>query len=105
MPARKLPSREGFGIGSNTMQFTNSLTGTAKPDPQVGIWLRGQLPRRRTIRGDGPLHRVQVQLSGRFHWRPKAGAGHGHLWTAWIGVRAVVVIAQAVESDVAELHA
>jgi hypothetical protein len=69
-----------------------SLTGIAKPDPQVGIWLRGQLPRRRTIRGDGPLHRVQVRLTGRLHWRPKAGAGHGSLWPAWIGVRMVEII-------------
>jgi len=83
----------------------NSLTGTAQPDPQIGIWLRGQLPRRGTIRGDGPLHRVQVRLSGRFHWRPKARAGHGSLWPAWIDVRAVVIITPAVESKAPEHEA
>jgi hypothetical protein len=67
----------------------DQLPAVATPDPKGGIWLSGQLPERRTTRGDGPLHRKLVRLTGKFHWQPKRGAGHFGRWPAWLGVVAV----------------
>ena len=71
----------------------DSLTATAEPDPRFGIWLSGQLPTRSNSRGDGPLHRQSVRLTGKFHWQPKTGAGHFGLWPAKLGVKTVEHIA------------
>ena len=65
----------------------DSLTATTDPNPKDGIWLRGQLPNRRASRGDGPLHRQSVRLTGKFHWQPKKGAGHGILGATTTDVR------------------
>lgn len=70
----------------------DSLTTAATPDPKRGIWLSGQLPNRRTGRGDGPLHGQSVRITGKFHWQPKKGAGHFGLWPAWLGVRSVEIV-------------
>jgi hypothetical protein len=71
------------------------LAATNHPDTKAGIWLRGNLPQRRTTRGDGPLHRAHVQVTGKFHWQPKSGAGHFNSWPAWIGVRSVERLAES----------
>jgi hypothetical protein len=67
----------------------HSLPESTDPDPKTGVWLSGQLPRRLTSRGNGPLHRQFVQLTGKFHWQPNHGAGHFGLWPAWLGVKTV----------------
>ena len=67
----------------------DSLPSLGHPEPSAGVWLAGQLPARRTARGDSPLHGQRVIVAGRFHWQPNSGAGHFSLWPAWIGVRRV----------------
>jgi hypothetical protein len=46
------------------------------PDHDVGISLSNLTMRRHNLREGGPLHRMRVRVTGKFHWRPKSGAGH-----------------------------
>jgi hypothetical protein len=64
----------------------DALPDAGAPNPKDGIWLTGSLPKRLTIRGDGPLHRQFVALTGKFHPAPKRGQGHFNHWPASLGV-------------------
>ncbi len=71
-----------------------SAAAAITPSSSHGIQIRGTLPERKTIRGDGPLHGLRVKLTGKFHWQPRS-----LLWPAWIGVKSHEVIDQIAEPD------
>jgi hypothetical protein len=66
-----------------------------------GVWMSGALPRRKFVRGDGPLHGLRVKLHGKFHWQPRSGAGPMSLFPAWIGVRTLEVLSPSAEPSAA----
>jgi hypothetical protein len=69
-----------------------SMNDASKRITKKAVWLSGGMPKRNTARGKGSLDGALVRIRGKFHWQPNRGAGHGGLFSAWIGVQNIELI-------------